>query len=39
MGSTTSVQKRSYEYSASGYAVSLKLLDGSNEGQKFYYNK
>lgn len=39
MGSTTSVQKRSYEYNTSGYAVSLKLLDGSNEGQKFYYNK
>ena len=35
----TYTQKRSYEYNASGYATSMKLLDGSNEGSKFYYNK
>lgn len=35
----TSVQKRSYEYHATGYASSMKLMDGSNEGNKFYYNK
>lgn len=31
-------QKRSYEYNAAGYATSMKLTDGSNEGSKFYYN-
>ncbi|MDQ7948447.1 MAG: hypothetical protein REI78_14290 [Pedobacter sp.] len=35
--SGTVVQKRSYEYNAAGYATSMKLLDGSNEGQKYYY--
>ncbi len=33
------VQKRVYEYNAAGYATSMKLMDGSNEGTKFYYNK
>ena len=35
----TGSQKRTYEYNASGYATSMKLMDGSNEGTKFYYNK
>lgn len=30
-------QKRIYEYNTSGYATSMKLMDGSNEGQKYYY--
>ncbi len=34
-----STQKRSYEYNSAGWATSLKLVDGSNEGSKFYYNK
>ncbi len=38
-GSLFNTQKRSYEYNAAGYATSMKLLDGSNEGQKYYYNK
>lgn len=31
-------QKRSYESNAAGYTTSMKLLDGSNEGSKFYYS-
>ncbi|WP_316787185.1 hypothetical protein [Pedobacter frigiditerrae] len=38
-GTTNNSQKRTYEYNAAGYATSMKLMDGSNEGQKFYYNK
>lgn len=30
-------QKRVYEYNTAGYATSMKLTDGSNEGQKYYY--
>lgn len=37
IGTTLTSQKRSYEYNALGYATSMKLLDGSNEGQKYYY--
>lgn len=33
------VQKRGYTYSSAGYPMSMKLLDGSNEGSKYYYNK
>lgn len=36
-GANINVQKRSFEYNATGYATSMKLLDGSNEGQKYYY--
>jgi hypothetical protein len=36
---TTVVQKRSYTYNAADYAITLALLDGSNEGTKFTYNK
>jgi hypothetical protein len=38
-GTIINVQKRSYEYNAAGYATSMKLLDSSNEGMKFYFNK
>ncbi|MFA6277488.1 MAG: hypothetical protein WC622_12100 [Pedobacter sp.] len=38
-GAITNVQKRSYEYNTAGYATSMKLLDTSNEGMKFYFNK
>jgi hypothetical protein len=31
------IQKRGYEYNAAGYATSMKLLDVSGEGQKYYY--
>ncbi|MDQ7948448.1 MAG: hypothetical protein REI78_14285 [Pedobacter sp.] len=36
-GGITNVQKRVYEYNTAGYATSMKLTDGSNEGQKYYY--
>ncbi|TCC87017.1 hypothetical protein EZ428_22705 [Pedobacter frigiditerrae] len=36
-GTLTNAQKRTYEYNSAGYATSMKLLDGSNEGQKYYY--
>ncbi len=38
-GGYTSTQNRVYEYNSSGWATSMKLTDGSNEGTKFYYNK
>ncbi|MFD0939468.1 hypothetical protein [Pedobacter boryungensis] len=38
-GAIINVQKRSYEYNTVGYATSMKLLDGSNEGMRFYFNK
>lgn len=36
-GTIVNTQKRVYEYNSAGYATSMKLTDGSNEGQKYYY--
>jgi hypothetical protein len=36
-GSLVNIQKRTYEYNSIGYATRMKLTDGSNEGQKYYY--